>query len=55
MAPLDGGAAVPQYYVETIHAMSLYSKRQMQVAILVAAALDRGKLVLCEHPDGLER
>jgi hypothetical protein len=45
----------PQYvYIETVHSPASYSDRQLDVAMTLAGALNRGRLLLLEKPERMD-
>jgi hypothetical protein len=45
----------PSYvYIETVHSPASYSSAQLDVAMTLAGALNRGRLLLLEKPELLD-
>lgn len=40
----------PSFHIETLHNPQLYTSQQVDRALIVARALNRGRLVLAERP-----
>jgi hypothetical protein len=39
------------WFIEMVHSPAVYSDRQIEQAVVLAALLDRGKLLLLEPPE----
>jgi hypothetical protein len=47
-------AQIPGVHVETLDKPTSYTAEQIELACKVASVMNRGKLILCEPPEGDE-